>query len=214
VAGEPLEVVVGWAEFCGLRIRLDRGVFVPRQRTRFLVEQAVSLIGSGAVVVDLCCGSGAIGAVLANRVTGVALYAADIDATAVACARGNLTGRGQVFRGDLFAALPGYLRGRVDVLVCNAPYVPTAAIALMPPEARLHEPSIALDGGSDGLVVLRRVAADAAAWLARDGHLLVETGEDQVAAALLIFGRQGLSARVVESPELAAHVIVARPSSR
>ena len=213
VAGEPLEVVVGWAEFCGLRMSLDPGVFVPRQRTRLLVEQAASLIGPGALVVDLCCGSAAIAAVLAERMAGLELYAADIDPAAVACARRNLVDRGEVLSGDLYAALPVHLRGRVDVLVCNAPYVPTTAIALMPPEARLHEPSVALDGGSDGLAVLRRVAAEAAVWLAPGGHVLVEIGEQQAGQALRFFGRHGLSARVVQSEELAAHAVIATPSA-
>jgi len=150
--------------------------------------------------------------VLADRVPGVEVYATDVDDAAVRCARSNLVDRGQVFAGDLYAALPSNLRGRVQVLVCNAPYVPTEAISLMPPEARLHEPPVALDGGADGLDVQRRVAAGAADWLAPGGHVLVETGEDQAAESMRIFSRPGLSARVVASEELAAHVVVATSS--
>ena len=104
------------------------------------------------------------------------MHAADVDPAAVACARRNLP---PVYQGDLYAALPERLRGRVDLLVVNAPYVPTAAIATMPPEARDHEPRVALDGGADGLDVQRRVAADAPAWLRPGGALLIETGADQ-----------------------------------
>src|SRR3954447_4575395 len=116
VAGEPLEQLLGWAEFCGLRIVVSPGVFVPRRRTEFLVETALPLTHPGAVVVDLCCGSGAVGAALVAGVPALDLTAADIDPAAVACARRNLPGA-SVHQGDLFDALPADLRGRVDVLV-------------------------------------------------------------------------------------------------
>lgn len=211
IVGEPLEVILGWAEFCGLRIGVEPGVFVPRQRTRFLVDTATAVTTPGAVVVDLCCGTGAVGLALAERVPGVQLYAADVDAAAVRCARRNLAGRGQVFAGDLYAALPDHLRGQVDVLVCNAPYVPTHAIALMPPEARLHEPRAALDGGADGLDVQRRLAAGALGWLGPGGRVLVETGQRQAEESVRLFAAQGLAARAVTSEELDATVVVASP---
>lgn len=210
VAGEPLEHVLGWAEFLGLRIAVDAGVFVPRRRTEFLAGQAIALAQVGAVVLDLCCGSGAVGAALAATVPGIELYAVDIDAAAVRCARRNLAESGaRVYRGDLYAPLPATLRGRVDVLVANAPYVPTESIGLMPPEARLHEPRAALDGGPDGLDVLRRVAAAAPAWLAPAGHLLVETSERQAPATVEAVVAAGLVARVVAAPERGATVVVA-----
>src|SRR5664279_1727522 len=189
VAGEPLEYVLGWAEFCGLRIAVDATVFVPRQRTEFLVRQAAGLLratgdGPGAaggpagprpVVLDLCCGSGAIGVALAALVGDIDLYSADVDPAAVRCARGNVAAvGGRVFLGDLFEPLPTALRGRVEILTANAPYVPTGAIGMMPPEARLHERRVALDGGADGLDVVRRVAGQARDWLAPGGHVLVE----------------------------------------
>ena len=161
VSGRPLEQVLGWAEFCGLRIVVEPGVFVPRRRTEFLVDQAAALAGPNPVVVDLCCGSGAVGAALVDRLTGaVELCASDIDPAAVHCARRNLPHH-EVFEGDLYAALPTALEGRIDLLVVNAPYVPTDAIRLMPPEARDHEPAVALDGGPDGMDIHRRVAAEA-----------------------------------------------------
>src|SRR5207237_4143986 len=127
------------------------GVFVPRRRTELLVAQALSLTPSAAVVVDMCCGSGAVGAAMLAVRPDIELHAADVDTAAVSCARRNIGAGGEVYVGDLFDALPRALRGRVDVVVANVPYVPTDEIALMPPEARVYEPRVALDGGDDGL---------------------------------------------------------------
>ncbi len=207
--GLPLEHVLGWAEFRGLRIAVDPGVFVPRRRTEFLVAQAAALAGREAVVVDLCCGSGALGAALAAHLDRVELHAADIDPAAVRCARRNVAhANGVVYEGDLYAPLPAALRRRVDVLLANVPYVPTGEVGLLPAEARVHEARVALDGGSDGLDVLRRVTEGAPQWLAAGGHLLFETSEGQVPAAVDAVERAGLAARVVEDEELYATVVV------
>ena len=209
VAGEPLEHVLGWAEFSGLRIAVAAGVFVPRRRTEVLVEAAVTLARPGAVVVDLCCGSGALGLAVATAVDGVELHAADVDPAAVACARANVARvGGHAYSGDLFEALPAALRGRADVLLANVPYVPTEAIALMPPEARLHESRVALHGGADGLDVARRVIAAAPLWLAPGGSLLFETSEDQAPAAVAAVTAAGLRARLVTDDERGATVVV------
>lgn len=205
VAGDPLEQILGWAEFCGRRVAVEPGVFVPRRRSELIVQQAAALAGPRSVIVDLCCGSGALGLALAETLTSTELYAADIDPAAVRCARRNLaTVPGQVFAGDLYAALPERLRGRIDILLANAPYVPTEAMAFMPPEARLHEPAVALDGGADGLDVLRRVSAEARQWLAPGGFLVVETSEDQAPVVVDIFTADGLQAGMVTSIELDA----------
>jgi release factor glutamine methyltransferase len=208
VAGEPLEYVLGWAEFCGLRIVVEPGVFVPRRRTEFLVERAVALARPGDTVVDLCCGSGAIAAALAARRSGLELYAADLDPVAVRCARRNLAGAAEVLEGDLFAALPPALNGHVDLILVNAPYVPTGAIRLMPPEARLYEPALALDGGEDGLDVHRRIAAAATEWLVPGGHLLIEVSEGQLPAATEMFVSAGLVPRVETSADLDATLLI------
>lgn len=211
VAGLPLEQILGWAEFCGLRIVVEPCVFVPRRRTEFLASKAIDLarrVDGSPVVVDLCCGSGAVAAALADAVSRLELYAADIDRAAVRCARRNIGTAGKVFDGDLYTALPVELRGRVDVLVANAPYVPTGAIGMMPPEARLHEPQIALDGGADGLDIQRRVVAAAHEWLAPGGHLLVETGPRQLRETAAIFERQGFTAQGAFSAELDAAVVI------
>lgn len=215
VLGEPLEVVVGWAEFCGLRIAVEPGVFVPRTRTGILVDEAAPLVRSGSVVVDLCCGSGAVGAALHARQPGIELYACDVDAAAVRCARSNVEPvGGRVLEGDLFDALPGTLQGGVDVLVVNAPYVPTDEIALMPPEARDHEPRAALDGGADGVDVHRRVAAGAREWLAPTGHLLIETSRRQAPVTAAAFEAAGLTARIVTSDEVDGTAVIGTPADR
>jgi release factor glutamine methyltransferase len=209
-AGEPLEQVLGWALFRGLRIVLEPGVFVPRRRTEFLVDRAVSLLRPGAVLVDLCCGSGAIGTAIADAVDNVNLYAVDVDPAAVRCARRNLPPTAHVYQGDLYAPLPAELRGGVDVLAANVPYVPSDEIATMPPEARDHEPREALDGGADGLDILRRVAAGAVTWLAPGGHLLIETSERQSPHAMEVFAGNGLTPTVAADDDLGACVVIGR----
>jgi release factor glutamine methyltransferase len=209
VAGFPLEHVLGWVEFCGLRIAVDPGVFVPRRRSEVLVREAASFARPGAVVVDLCCGSGALGVALAAVVSRIELHAADLDPLAVACARRNVDAvGGRVHAGDLFDALPPELRRRVDVLLANVPYVPSGVISAMPREARQHEPRGALDGGTDGLDVARRVLADTPDWLSPGGSVLFETGEDQAQAAVDAVVGSGLLARVVTDDDLGATVVV------
>jgi release factor glutamine methyltransferase len=209
VGGEPLEYVLGWALFCGLRVRVEPGVFVPRRRTEALVREAAGLAGTGSVVVDLCCGTGAVAAALLATLprAGLDLTAADLDPVAVRCARLNLPGR-PVLEGDLFAPLPAALRGRVALLLVNAPYVPTGSIARMPPEAREHEHRLALDGGTDGLDVQRRVAAGAADWLAPGGHLLVETSTRQAPVTSALFARNGLLPRTVHHEDVDGTVVI------
>ncbi|TGZ19814.1 methylase [Streptomyces sp. S816] len=208
-AGLPLEHVLGWAEFHGLRIAVEPGVFVPRRRTEFLVDRALAEVPDASVVVDLCCGSGALGAALAAALDGARVHAADIDPAAVHCARRNLAPYGgHAHQGDLYAALPTALRGRIGLLAANVPYVPTPDLPLLPAEARDHEPATALDGGPDGLAVLRRVAAGAPGWLAPGGRLLSETSERQAPAAVAAFTEAGLNAHVAVSQEWSAHVVI------
>ncbi len=214
VSGLPLEHVLGWAEFCGLRIAVDPAVFVPRRRTEYLVRRAVRLLqarrsGGMPVVVDLCCGSGAVGAALAVLAGPLELHAADVDPAAAACARRNLHPLGgEVHEGDLYGPLPERLRGRVTLLAVNAPYVPSGMIDTMPPEARLHEPRACLDGGPDGLELQRRVAAAAPGWLAPGGHLLIETSRRQAPQTVGILAGNGLSGRVFSSQRLDATVVL------
>ena len=228
-AGIPLEHVLGWAGFFGQRIEVGPGVFVPRRRTELLVQTALELLAPAgpvpsntgpssptpsSVVVDLCCGSGAVGAALLAVHPKLELHAADLDPAAVSCARRNV-GRlgGRVYEGDLFDALPVSLRDRVQVLAVNAPYVPSEAIRTMPPEARLYEPRLSLDGGADGLDIHRLVAASASEWLSPGGHLLIETSGQQAAGTASIVAAAGLAARTVRSEEMDGTVVVGTKSS-
>ncbi|RBM13153.1 putative protein N(5)-glutamine methyltransferase [Streptomyces sp. PT12] len=207
-AGHPLEQVLGWAAFHGLRIAVEPGVFVPRRRTEALVDRAIALAPERPVIVDLCCGSGAIAAALAAALTPRELHAADRDPAAVRCARRNLAATGaQVHQGDLFAALPRTLRGRIDILTANVPYVPTANIPLLPAEARDHEPHPTLDGGPDGLAILRRVMAEAPAWLSPTGHALTETAPAQAEEAARAIRAAGLTPTVTTVRDTATTVI-------
>jgi release factor glutamine methyltransferase len=205
------------------------GVFVPRRRSELLVEVVVGAVvqwisappepfegpeSTGLPtprVLDLCCGSGAIGAAVAARVRrggGEAeVWAADVDPVAVACARQNLP-PDRVLEGDLYDALPVGLRGSFDVVAVNAPYVPTDAIATMPSEARDHEPRAALDGGTDGVDLHRRVAAGARDWLRPGGTLVVETSRRQAPLTLAALADAGLDGQVVTDDERDATAVV------
>ena len=213
VAGEPLEQVVGWAEFCGLRVVVDPGVFVPRRRTEAMAREAVAL--ARAVPAGR---AGRRRPVLRRGRAGRCGGGRGRRRRAVR--RGRRARRrtlraaeprrpsAEVLEGDLDAPLPAGLRGRVDVLVANVPYVPTDEIGLLPAEARLHEPRVTLDGGADGLRVLARVAAAAPGWLAPGGTVLCETSERQAAAALAELAAAGLSGRVVHDEDLGATVVL------
>lgn len=206
VAGLPLEHVLGWAAFGGIRVPVDRGVFVPRPRTEFLIACAIERLKPGAVLVDLCCGSGAVAAALASRVP-LTVYATDIDPRATENARRTLEPfDGTVLTGDLFEPLPAGLRGAVGMMAIIAPYVPSNDIALLPREARDFEPQVALDGGSDGLDILRQAIEAAPLWLEPGGFLLAEVAEHQAASAVLALVSAGLLPTVLTDDE--ATVIV------
>jgi release factor glutamine methyltransferase len=197
VEGEPLEQILGWAEFDGRRFLVEPGVFVPRHRSEFLVRRAAELGNPGAVILDLCCGIGALGLAVQARLGAAELHSADLDPAEVRCARRNVGPDGHVYEGDLYAPLPDSLRGRVDLLIANAPYVPRGDLRLMPAEAREHENPVALDGGGDGLAVHRRVIADAPAWLAPGGRMLIELSSEQATVAASLMGAAGLHAEIV-----------------
>jgi release factor glutamine methyltransferase len=209
MAGLPLEHVLGFAEFCGLNVAAARGVFIPRRRTEFLVREAARLVSPGDDVIDVCCGSGAIGIALATLVRQLDVYACDSDPAAVQCARRNLSGvSAEVFEGDLYDPLPARLRRSTQLIVASPPYVPTAAIGLLPAEARLHEPLHALDGGADGMDMQRRIVSGASAWLAPGGSLLVECSAQQASPLAEEFAQHELAAAVMTSDELDATVVI------
>ncbi len=211
VAGEPLETVLGWVEFLGRRLVVGPGVFVPRRRTELLARTALEHtcavpVGRGRpVVVEMCCGVAPVAASLEDARAEV--HASDVSATALGCARSNAPSAA-LHLGDLYDALPTGLLGRIDVLAANAPYVPSDRVADMPPEARDHEPLVALDGGADGVDLHRRLAADAAGWLAPGGVLLVETSPGQAGLTTGAMEAAGLVTRVETDDEVGGCVAV------
>ncbi|QKS12306.1 putative protein N(5)-glutamine methyltransferase [Curtobacterium sp. Csp1] len=213
LAGEPLEVVLGWAAFDGHRVRVAAGVFVPRARTAVVVEQTARRLHRYDRVVDLCCGVGAISVALLGRVGALDLVAADVDPDATDVAAENIGDRGIVVTGDLFAPLPERFREAVDVIAVNAPYVPSGEVATMPSEARDHERLVALDGGADGLDVHRRIADGAGAWLCPGGAVVIEVSEAQSAASAALFAAAGFTVAVERDDEVDGTCVVAvRPA--
>ncbi|GAA2059303.1 putative protein N(5)-glutamine methyltransferase [Williamsia deligens] len=206
VAGEPLEHVVGWVEFAGARLHVAPGVFVPRRRTEALVRVALPH-AEGAVVLEMCCGVGAVAHAIADRTRPRDVIAVDIDPAATDCARRNLP-HADVVTGDLFEPLPTALQGTVDVLVANAPYVPTGAVGTMPREARDHEPVVALDGGPDGLDIARRIVEQAPSWLSPGGILAIETSAGQAPSLAALMTAQGLAAEIVVDDDVDGLVVV------
>jgi release factor glutamine methyltransferase len=175
--GEPVEWIVEWAPFCGLRVCVRAGVYVPRAQTELLARRAATCLPSGGVAVDLATGSGAIAMVVQAAQPTATVVATELDPVACKCAKANGV---DVLRGDLDAPLPESLAGTVDVMTANVPYVPAASLRLLPRDVQQHEPRLALDGGADGLDLVRRVLALAPRWLRpRSGRVLVEIGPDQ-----------------------------------
>ena len=190
LGGEPLAWITGSVLFCGVRMLVDPGVFVPRPHSEAMAQRAISLLPAGGIAVDLCTGSGAVAAVLASAHPQAIVIATDIDPVAVACARRNGV---SVLVGDLDESLPPSLRGRVDVLTAVVPYVPTEELPFLPRDVLANEPRRALDGGPRGITMLLRVAEVAARWLRPGGSVLLELGGDQAGEVREAFQEIGLS---------------------
>jgi release factor glutamine methyltransferase len=200
---EPVQYLLGEAEFSGLVLGLGPGVFIPRPETEALVDRALARGLGAATVLDLCTGSGAIACVLGARRPTWTVWAVERAAPAAACARANvrrlgLEGRVQVLDGDLFAPLSGRVAaGAADLIVANPPYLARPLLPSLPVEVCDWEPRGALDGGPDGLAVIRRLLAQAPEWLRPGGVLLVEIGEEQgPAVRALAAGTPWAAARV------------------
>lgn len=193
-AGEPLAWLVGGVDFCGVRVRVDPGVYVPRGQTEAMALRAAGLLPPAGMAVDLCTGAGALPCVLhAHRPTAT-VVATDIDPAAVACARRNdIDAR----LGSLDEPLPPALRGQVDVLTAVVPYVPTKELAFLPRDAMAYEPRRALDGGRSGLDLLLVVVARSTHWLRPGGWLLLELGGSQAAPVAAGMEAAGFSAIAV-----------------
>lgn len=202
LAGEPLETVLGWVVFAGRRLSVCPGVFVPRRRTELLARTAAARCGPGSVLLELCCGVGPVAATVAAG----EVHLSDVDPHALDCARRNVP-HGHTHLSDLYGDLPAPLRGRIDVVAANAPYVPTDHLSLMPPEAREHEPPVALDGGADGVDLHRRIAAGAPDWLAAGGALMIETSPAQVPLTVAAMRDAGLRTDVVTDEEIGGCVV-------
>jgi release factor glutamine methyltransferase len=189
VRGEPLAWITGRVRFCGVRVRVDPGVFVPRPHTEALARRAAGLLPDAGTAADLCTGSGAVAAVLRAAHPQARVYATDVDPAAVACARRNGV---EAFEGDLDEPLPRSLPGGVDVVTAVVPYVPSDELHLLPRDVIAHEPRRALDGGPGGTGMLLRAAEAAGRLLAPDGVVLLELGGDQSDEVASVLGRAGL----------------------
>lgn len=196
---EPLQYLLGWEDFHGLRLAVTPDVLVPRPETEGLVEWALEVLGGrpDPVVVDLGTGSGAIACAIATALPAAEVLAVEIAAGALAVASRNvrtlsLSARVRLLAGDLFAPL-GSLSASLDLVVANPPYLPSAVIPSLPPEVSRHEPRAALDGGPDGMAVIRRIVAGAPPVLKPGGWLLMEIGEEQAGPLASLMAAEGFS---------------------
>ncbi|WP_353815074.1 SAM-dependent methyltransferase [Agromyces sp. SYSU T00266] len=186
LAGEPLEPLVGWVRFGAIRLAVGPGAFVPRQRSLRLARLAVRRVRAtrDPVMLEAYCGVAPLAAMVAASAPATEVHAADRDRTALAFARRNLPSTAHVHVADALVGLPVRLRGRLTTIAAVPPYVPEAELALMPREARDHEPMSALvGGGADGLGHVRTLIGGALPWLARGGSLLIELHAAQLRVA-------------------------------
>ncbi|HET9117117.1 MAG TPA: HemK family protein methyltransferase [Pseudonocardiaceae bacterium] len=186
--GEPLEWLIGFTVFMGHRVRVERGVYVPRPQTEFIAQQAVDALPADGVAADLCTGSGAVAVALRNARADARVVATDIDPNACRCAAKNGV---EVYRGHLADPIPTELIGCFDVVVAVVPYVPTDEIIFLPRDVRKYEPAAALDGGANGIELLEQAVSASARLLRTGGSLLLELGgsqDEQLAPALQAAG--------------------------
>ena len=190
LTGEPLAWITGSVEFCGLSVRVDPGVYVPRWQSEQLARRAAERLPEDGVAVDLCTGCGAVARVLMEARPGARVLGCDVDEHAVACARANGV---EALAGDLFAPLPAQLAGAVDVVVGVVPYVPTSELRLLHRDTLAFESTLSYDGGEDGTAILRRVLRDSPRFLRRGGALLLELGGDEAEALHGALERSGFT---------------------
>ncbi|MDH3540650.1 MAG: peptide chain release factor N(5)-glutamine methyltransferase [Acidimicrobiia bacterium] len=189
LAGEPLQYLEGTVQFGPVEVAVDGRVLIPRPETEILWERAVAALDTAdenTVIVDMGTGSGALALALKHAFPAARVYATDIDPDAADLARENVAEAGvTVFTGDLFAALPSWMRGHVDLLISNPPYV--AEGDYLPPDVRDHEPPRALFAGPKGDEVLERIAEQAFQWVKPGGWVFVEIGETQAERVVELF---------------------------
>jgi|SRR5581483_7022925 release factor glutamine methyltransferase len=195
--GEPVQLIKGYAEFRGLRLIVKPGVFVPRDSTEFLAEQAIRRLRGRRrpVAVDLATGSGTVALAIANETRGVRVFATDVAVDAVRVARTNaerLRLRATFVKGDLFSGLPPSLRHRVDVITLHPPYVARGELKELPDEIRKFEPVHTLtDHSEDGLGLVERAAAESRDWLRIGGWLLIEVSPDRARSVARVLRGHG-----------------------
>jgi release factor glutamine methyltransferase len=195
-AREPLQRILGWEAFRGVRVCLTPDVLVPRPETEMLVEWSLALVPAPSLVLDVGTGSGCIACAVAAERPAARVIAVDASPAAALVARGNavrlgLGERVRVVATDLLTALR---HAGADLIVANLPYVPTPALDALSPEVREHEPRAAVDGGPDGLREIRRLVASAAAALTRGGVLVLETlGGTQTPAVAALMRTAGFT---------------------
>lgn len=216
--GEPVQLIKGYAVFCGLEILARPGVFVPRDSTEFLAEQAIRRLRGRRrpVAVDVATGGGTVALAIADAVRGARVFGTDISPQAIRVARLNaqrLRLRGTFLVGDLYGALPESLHGRVDVVTLHPPYVPRGELRQLPEEIRRFEPPHTLsDRSVDGLGLIGRTASEAEDWLRPGGWLLVEVSPDRARAVSGVLRRSGFVdvRSTVDAGFKVTRVIVAR----
>jgi release factor glutamine methyltransferase len=196
--GEPLAWIVGSTTFCGFRVRVDPGVYVPRWQSEPLVHRALARLPDRGTAIDLCTGSGCIAIALTSQRPGARVIASELDERAVACATSNGV---EVFSGDLFAPLPREFEGFVDVVVGVVPYVPSESLAFLPRDTFTYESALAYDGGDDGTSVLRRVIRESPRFLRPGGALVLELGGDEASVLQSEFDRHGFDEVIVFSDD-------------
>jgi release factor glutamine methyltransferase len=204
VEGEPLQYILGTVAFRHLTLSIGPGVFIPRPETEEVAGRAIALLEDGGVAVDLCTGSGAIALALAEECRGSRVFATESSAEALTWARLNADRRGAgvtFLEGNLFAPLPAALRGSVDVVVSNPPYIAFDEADVLPAEVIDHEPHEALLSGVDGLDVVDAIVEEAPAWLRPGGALVLEIGEKQGGAVRELLRRAGYG-EIEISPDL------------
>ena len=221
-AGQPLQTILGQTEFYSHLFKVEPGVFIPRPETERLVEAAADLLGGGdlrllaPVAVEIGCGTGNVGISLALELPRLSVHATEINPQAVELTRHNahalgVEARVQVYPGSRFDPLPDHLKGEVDLLVSNPPYIRHEDIEGLSEEVKGHDPHTALDGGADGLGFYHALAAAMGIWLRPGGQLAVEIGDDQGPDVQEIFAAAGaLEIRIIKDYTDRDRVVIAR----
>ena len=201
-AFEPIAYLRGYREFYGLKFRVDKRVLVPRPDTETLVDAALSRsahVSMSMRQLDLCTGSGCVAIAMARQRPTARVFASDVSGDALAVARDNALRLGAYnvafVESDLFAFAPAtpLARERFDVITANPPYIATSELATLMPDVRDHEPRLALDGGADGLALVRRIVSEAPEHLEPGGLLAIEIGAGEAEATVALFEARGFA---------------------